>query len=134
LERWGILSTDDNEEEEQESTITNTIRSSQSIDVRKGKVRNVVSFQLPNFLVFRKGKKIRGSIIVDIDCSPSKSNNRRIDVRFTSCRITIPNTLLDVEIPLRFIGPSGWLETRYIDETLRITRGHKGSVFILNRV
>jgi hypothetical protein len=109
------------------------IRSSQSIDLKKGKVRNVVSFQSQNFFLLGGGK-IRGSIIVDIDFTRSNINKRRIDVRFQACQVRIPNSPLDVRIPLGPIGPDGWLETRFIDDTMRITRGHKGSVFILYRI
>lgn len=65
----------------------------------------------------------------------TKMTLRQIDVKFNSCRFTISNTPgMDVTIPLPgIIGPTGWLRTLYVDDKLRITHGHKGSVFILFR-
>lgn len=39
---------------------------------------------------------------------------------------------IDLPIPSRNGGaPQGWLEVTYLDETLRISRGNEGSVFVL---
>ena len=38
---------------------------------------------------------------------------------------------VDVPIPSRDGGAQGWLEVTYLDETLRISRGNEGSIFVL---
>jgi hypothetical protein len=38
---------------------------------------------------------------------------------------------IDVPIPAREGSGSGWLEVTYLDETLRISRGNQGSIFVL---
>ena len=65
--------------------------------------------------------------------TPNQSDGRRVDVKFEACRVTLRNSPLDVNFPLGVVGPTGWLRTGYIDDDIRITRGHKGSVFILER-
>ena len=102
-------------------------RSSQSVNLKKERVRNVVTFQFPG------PQKRQATLFVDINFKPTKDDERRVDVRFQAVRLIVPKTRLDVNFPLGIIGPTGWLRTDYIDETLRITRGHKGSVFVLSR-
>jgi PAP_fibrillin len=144
LERLGILRTD----------AATSVRSSQSIDVEKKVAKNVVTLQLPG--------SISISLTVSIGLSPAMDTDaRRVDVKFNACRVVVlgPSTddrtaedeadggdankeassfrgrrkLLDVDIPLGLIGPTGWIRTTYIDDNIRITRGHKGSVFLLSR-
>jgi len=147
LEQWGILEplenlgvVDSTTNREDGSTPSPSIKSSQSIDLKRQRVRNVVSFQLPSsplssIMTFNKNKRndIRGSLTVDISFTPSRLDSRRVDVKFQACRIIIPPLKLDWNFPLGVIGPTGWLSTTYIDDNLRITRGHKGSVFVLTR-
>ncbi len=38
---------------------------------------------------------------------------------------------IDVPIPAREGSGGGWLEVTYLDETLRISRGNQGSIFVL---
>ena len=103
------------------------VRSSQAIDRKKSRVRNVVSVEL------RRPLPVKGSLIVDVAFKPNRSDKRRIDVKFDSCRLQVKNSPLDITFPLGIIGPTGWLRTGFIDDGMRITRGHKGSVFILTR-
>ena len=103
------------------------VRSSQAIDRKKSRVRNVVSVEL------RRPLPVKGSLIVDVAFKPNRNDKRRIDVKFDSCRLQIKNSPVDITFPLGIIGPTGWLRTGYIDDDMRITRGHKGSVFILIR-
>lgn len=104
-------------------------RSSQFVDLKKQRVRNVVSFQVSSLL------KKRITLVVDIQFTANSQDARRIDVKFESCLISIPDIkpLKKIKIPLGFIGPRGWLSTQYIDDDFRITRSHKGSVFVLIR-
>ncbi len=101
---------------------TGVIRSSQAINLDKGEVRNVVSFGLA-------GR--RSSLTVTVSFRPNPRDPRQVDVKFQACRCVV--SPLDVTIPLGIFGPTGWLRTLYIDDEMRITRGHKGSVFVLFR-
>ncbi len=173
LEQFNLLKAETRDEEiknnigNEEQT---AVRSSQSINLKKKQVRNVVSVQIPQSIPFFSSKdsdsgrkKISGSLTVDVNFEPNEFDFRKIDVKFESCRI-IFQKLIDITIPLGPIGPtgtflyhymyvcmmsillrfcfsprdflklfSGWLRTAFIDDTIRITRGHKGSVFVLNR-
>jgi len=120
LERTGVL-------EASGGSKIAPIRSSQGVDLKRKRVRNVVNVQIKRpFLV-------KGSVIVDLDFEPNARDKRRIDVKFESCRLVFQNARLDQTFPLGIFGPRGWLRTEYIDDRIRITRGHKGSVFILSR-
>jgi hypothetical protein len=123
LEKIGVIQQD-----------ADPIRSSQAIDLKKGQVRNVVTFTLPSlFPGGGGGKPSKATLTVTVDFQPNTQDSRKVDVKFQACRVVITNTPVDVNIPLGIIGPTGWLRTGYIDETMRITRGHKGSVFVLSR-
>ena len=102
------------------------VRSSQSVDLQKQRVRNVVTVSVPAL-------NRRVSLTVDVRFKPNDGDKRRIDVKFVSCRLLVPKSPLDITIPLGLFGPTGWLRTTYIDDAMRITRGHKGSVFVLLR-
>jgi hypothetical protein len=110
-----------------------TARSTQSINLTKREVRNVVGFVFPK--VWPRKQQSRASITLSVKFKPNAADLRMIDVKFQKCRIRISNSLIpiDIKIPFGYIGPSGWLRTGYIDDDLRITRGHKGSVFVLSR-
>ena len=105
---------------------TQAARSSQSVDLQKKRVRNVVSVSLPAI-------DRRASLTVDVRFKPNQEDKRRVDVKFESCRLFVPKSPLDVTFPLGVFGPTGWLRTGYIDDVVRITQGHKGSVFVLSR-
>jgi len=126
LEDIGLLS-NQNENE-------NTIKSTQAIDLKKNRIRNVVSFAANNPTpLFSKEGKTRGFITVDVTGIANPSDARKIDVKFDKCRVSILDSPVDLSIPLGVVGPTGWLRTGYVDNDIRITRGHKGSVFILSR-
>uniref|UniRef100_A0A7S4A935 Plastid lipid-associated protein/fibrillin conserved domain-containing protein n=1 Tax=Pseudo-nitzschia australis TaxID=44445 RepID=A0A7S4A935_9STRA len=120
LERTGIL-------EASGGTKLAPIRSSQGIDRRRKRVRNVVNVQI------KRPFPVKGALIVDVDFKPNDRDQRRIDVKFDSCRFVFQNAKIDQKFNLGILGPTGWLRTGYIDDRIRITRGHKGSVFILSR-
>mmetsp|Transcript_39578 Transcript_39578/g.80745 ORF Transcript_39578/g.80745 Transcript_39578/m.80745 type:complete len:331 (-) Transcript_39578:287-1279(-) len=116
------------------------VRSSQAIDTKKGQVRNLVTFQTSSLPFIRETKdgtkgSLSGSLTVDVNFVPNVKDKRKIDVKFKSCRVLIRDSPFPVDflIPLGPVGPTGWLKTGYIDSQVRITRGHKGSVFILQR-
>jgi len=120
-----------------EQSSDSPVRSSQAIDLKNNRVRNVVTFEaknpLPISLPFLPEKTAKGLLTVDVKFSPNLSDVRRVDVKFEACRLTVRDSPVDINFPLGAVGPTGWLRTGYIDENMRITRGHKGSVFILSR-
>ena len=131
-------------EDDSNNSNNNTIKSTQAIDLKKNRIRNVVAFTINNALPLpffnnkddnNNNKAIRGFITVDVKGKPNPNDERKIDVKFDSCRISILDTTpkIDITFPLGIFGPTGWLRTTYVDDTIRITRGHKGSVFILSR-
>ena len=131
-------------EDDSNNNNNNTIKSTQAIDLKKNRIRNVVAFTINNALPLpffnnkddnNNNKAIRGFITVDVKGKPNPNDERKIDVKFDSCRISILDTTpkIDITFPLGIFGPTGWLRTTYVDDTIRITRGHKGSVFILSR-
>ena len=112
----------------------NYVRSTQSINLRKNRVRNVVAFEVNNpTSLFSKDGRTRGFITVDVKGAPDPMDARRINVKFDACRVTLADSPIDMKFPLGVVGPRGWLRTAYVDDDIRITRGHKGSVFILCR-
>mmetsp|Transcript_23446 Transcript_23446/g.54467 ORF Transcript_23446/g.54467 Transcript_23446/m.54467 type:complete len:207 (+) Transcript_23446:366-986(+) len=113
-----------------------TTKSTQSILLEKRRIRNVVSFaipRMPNSANPRQSRQKRATLTVDIEFDTNPRDPRRLRVKFDSCRINIPQSRFRVTFPLGMFGPTGWLKTAYIDDTLRVTRGHKGSVFVLSR-
>ncbi|KAG7354591.1 plastid lipid-associated PAP/fibrillin family protein [Nitzschia inconspicua] len=123
-----------------------SVRSSQSIDLAKRLVRNVVTFRLPSYNNNKSNsnnnKPTTVTLTVFIQFWPDTVDRRKINVKFESCRVRIlpkPAMMMvlpimtDFTIPLGVIGPTGWLRTTYLDDHLRITRGFKGSVFVLTR-
>jgi len=157
LEEIGLLSPSlgnvrDDTNDESSDTNRPPVRSNQIIDLKKFRVRNIVAFEvaappllppLP-FFIPKTGSDsgnrsasavVRGSLTVDVKFTPNKLDLRKVDVKFESCRLVLQQRPLplDITFPLGPIGPTGWLRTGYIDDTIRITRGHKGSVFILTR-
>jgi hypothetical protein len=124
LEDLNIIKT---EQDSQDSRVV----SSQAIDLKRRRVRNVVSFQINNPFANLSSSAIQGIITVDVKFHPNSKDPRKLDVKFSACRFKAFS--FDIQFPLGIIGPTGWLRTSYIDDSIRITRGHKGSVFILNR-
>eukprot|EP00584_Thalassiosira_punctigera_P015702 CAMPEP_0172554368 /NCGR_PEP_ID=MMETSP1067-20121228/54224_1 /TAXON_ID=265564 ORGANISM="Thalassiosira punctigera, Strain Tpunct2005C2" /NCGR_SAMPLE_ID=MMETSP1067 /ASSEMBLY_ACC=CAM_ASM_000444 /LENGTH=313 /DNA_ID=CAMNT_0013342721 /DNA_START=169 /DNA_END=1111 /DNA_ORIENTATION=+ len=120
LEDLGLLS--------ERKDVRNTIRSTQAIDLKKNRIRNVVSFEANNLTpLFSKGGKTRGLITVDVSGAANLDDKRRIDVKFDRCRVTLLDSPIDIAFPLGVVGPTGWLRTMYVDDDIRVTRGHKGS-------
>jgi PAP_fibrillin len=84
-------------------------------------------------LPFQLSFPTRASLTVDIRCQPDPSDLRRVNVKFQTFRINVPGTPFSMEMVLGEGGPKGWLRTVYIDNDLRISRGHKGSIFVMSR-
>ena len=141
LEDAGILSSSNNNsnnDEQKENCgeeSNNTIKSTQAINLKKNRIRNVVAFTAnnPTQILSNQNGQTKGLITVDVKGMSNADDPRRIDVKFDACRVTILESPIDIKFPLGIVGPTGWLRTGYVDEDIRITRGHKGSVFILSR-
>jgi hypothetical protein len=82
-----------------------------------------------------------GTITVEGTFRPSDSVANRAIVAFEKCEITLNNGFV-LSLGFLFsalaavrggIKDSGWLETTYLDEDLRLGRGNKGSLFVLTR-
>ena len=126
LEDIGVLNS--------QKQVDTTIKSTQAIDLKRGRVRNVVAVEVNNPTpIFSKNGISKGFITVDVTAVPNADDARKIDVKFDRCRIAIQDSPINLDIGLGIIGPSGWLRTIFVDDDIRITRGHKGSVFILSR-
>lgn len=118
LNERGILSDDSNDDADSRT-------STQTIDIRNRRVINVVS--LPTMTSTQ-----RATLTVRVDFTPHAPDPRRVNVKFQSFRVALSDQV-QFEVPFGILGPTGWLRTTYLDESLRITRGHKGSVFVLKR-
>lgn len=125
LTKQGILTQDDDGDDKEPTTPAVGRTSTQTIDIQKGRVINIVSLPV-------RGLKTPASLTVRVDFEPYTPDPRRVNVKFQSFSVAAGNAL-KLDFPLGFIGPTGWLRTTYLDDDLRITRGHKGSVFVLRR-
>ena len=112
LEELGILpnANEGEDEEEGDPANVNTVRSSQAIDLKRMRVRNVVTVALA--LPYdrqrrRRRRRVRGSITVDVKFRPNTTDLRRVDVKFESCRLKLLDSPFDLNLPLGPIGPTG---------------------------
>ena len=95
----------------------------QRINVEAGSIENLAEFALLG--------RITGYL--NIHGSAVKISDSRIEVGFIDCELKI-GSLRPLTIPLQWVKARGWVETTFIDETLRIGRGDKGSVFVATRI
>ena len=117
LEDIGLLS-------ERKEGDQNTIKSTQAINLKKNRIRNVVAFEAnnPTPLFSNKDGKTRGFITVDVKGAANPNDARKIDVKFDRFRVTILDSRVDVSFPLGMVGPTGWLRTGYVNDDVRVTR------------
>jgi hypothetical protein len=59
----------------------------------------------------------------------------RLDFTFDDAYLTAFGVRIPYPVPFRLLGDeaSGYLDTRYVSDTLRVSRGNKGTTFILRR-
>lgn len=81
-----------------------------------------------------------GQVCVAGPFRPSEMVPNRAIVAFNRVSITVGKSLtlelgflFDILAALRGSKDTGWLETTYIDEDMRIGRGNKGTMFVLTR-
>ena len=114
-------------------------KTTQSIDVKNRRITNRVTKS-----GFVSSIQVAGSYDVDEELlSPSSSSpSFRIVVSFDTCLIELLGGKFNLDLSFLFdlraltqngskVG--GWLETTYVDDTIRIGRGNRGSLFILSR-
>lgn len=95
-----------------------SIRNEQIVDLKKGRVENVVDIEI-------LGRETRVAVRGEI--KPLDKNQEKVQVTFTDWSFGDAVTL-----PLP--RPTGGLENTYCDETMRISRGSRGGVFITTRI
>lgn len=95
-----------------------TRSNSQNIDVQAGRVENIAEFT--TLFGIQGELNIQGTIRVVSDV--------RVDVEFV--RFILRVGKLSTAVPLTWVKPTGHVDTTYLDETLRIGRGDKGSIFV----
>ena len=97
----------------------------QVIDIKQGTVDNIVKF---------KGPRILGSPKCEITVSGKAwvTSPTRLSVAFESFVLKIGRGGLEkVRVPLTWLGPpTGEVETIYLDESVRISVGDKGGLYI----
>jgi hypothetical protein len=81
-----------------------------------------------------------GRVCVAGPFRPSDNVPNRAIVAFNRASITVGKSLtlelgflFEILAAIRGSKETGWLETTYIDEDLRIGRGNKGTMFVLTR-
>ena len=124
LTAGGILSEDDRQQQQGQIPRNPGRISTQTIDLKNQRVINVVSLSLP--------QNTTAILTVRVNFTPYAADPRRVNVKFASFAVRW-GSWLKLDWPLGLVGPTGWLQTTYLDDDLRITRGHKGSVFVLRR-
>lgn len=124
LTAGGILSEDDRQQQQGQIPRNPGRISTQTIDLKNQRVINVVSLSLP--------QNTTAILTVRVNFTPYAADPRRVNVKFASFAVRW-GSWLKLDWPLGLVGPTGWLRTTYLDDDLRITRGHKGSVFVLRR-
>eukprot|EP00542_Grammatophora_oceanica_P015183 CAMPEP_0194040528 /NCGR_PEP_ID=MMETSP0009_2-20130614/12499_1 /TAXON_ID=210454 /ORGANISM="Grammatophora oceanica, Strain CCMP 410" /LENGTH=333 /DNA_ID=CAMNT_0038683685 /DNA_START=76 /DNA_END=1078 /DNA_ORIENTATION=+ len=128
-------------------------RSTQVVDLQAGRVRNVVTLELPTlrrptrtgrFARFRRRRRRNSeaaagppaeafsptkprlaSLTIIIRIRPNEIDLRKVDVKFEAAKLKLPGMPRAVNFPLGVVGPRGWLRTGYIDEDFRIPEGIK---------
>jgi len=95
-----------------------TKSNSQNIDVEGGKVENIAEFATAFGL--QGMLNIQGNLRVVSD--------ERAEVAFE--RFVLRLGKLSVTVPLSWVNARGYVDTTYLDDTIRIGRGDKGSIFL----
>eukprot|EP00184_Porphyridium_aerugineum_P003083 CAMPEP_0184707812 /NCGR_PEP_ID=MMETSP0313-20130426/37459_1 /TAXON_ID=2792 /ORGANISM="Porphyridium aerugineum, Strain SAG 1380-2" /LENGTH=252 /DNA_ID=CAMNT_0027169393 /DNA_START=34 /DNA_END=792 /DNA_ORIENTATION=+ len=94
-------------------------------DVQKNTFRNTV--KLPG----------DGILVVEAAIEATDAEKNRLQVRFVNAFFYFKNFNLrfPYPVPFRLLGKKaqGWLDTTYCDQDLRISRGNRGSLFVLKR-
>ncbi|KAL0908330.1 hypothetical protein M5K25_022819 [Dendrobium thyrsiflorum] len=96
----------------------------QTIDVAKGRAINVINFNA-------KGLKLLTGQLT-IEASYTITSKTRVNIKLENSIITPDQKNYDLLIEI--FNPAGWLDITYIDDSMRIGRDDKGTIFVLERV
>ena len=95
-----------------------SIRNEQIVDLKNGRVENFVDLEI-------LGRETR--VVVRGQIKPLDRNQEKVQVTFTDWSF---GDVVTLPLP----RPTGGLENTYCDETMRISRGSGGGVFITTRI
>jgi len=102
----------------------------QLLDIAGGRAENISEFSALNGGL--KGSlRILGSAAV-MQPQAQGAPVVRVSVTFDAFELSLGS--LKWTVPLSSIKPTGWIETTYMDEELRVGRGDKGSIFVAVRI
>ena len=102
----------------EEKKYLKSIRNEQIVDLTNESVENFVDLEI-------LGRETR--VVVRGEIKPLDKNQRKVQVTFTDWSF---DNLVTLPLP----RPTGGLENTYCDETMRISRGSRGGVFITTRI
>ena len=108
------------------------------VDTSNRVVKQILDIE--NSVVTNKIDLDFGTVCVGGPFRPSDKVANRAVVSFKQCEITLNSGvvlnlgfLFSILSLFRGTDESGWLETTYVDSTMRIGRGNKGTMFVLTR-
>ena len=114
----GFSSSDTAKRKERGGELFKSIRNEQIVDLTNESVENFVDLEI-------LGRETR--VVVRGEIKPLDKNQRKVQVTFTDWSF---DNLVTLPLP----RPTGGLENTYCDETMRISRGSRGGVFIATRI
>ena len=114
----GFSSSDTAKRKERGGELIKSIRNEQIVDLTNESVENFVDLEI-------LGRETR--VVVRGEIKPLDKNQRKVQVTFTDWSF---DNLVTFPLP----RPTGGLENTYCDETMRISRGSRGGVFITTRI
>lgn len=108
------------------------------VDTSNRVVKQILDIK--NFIVTNKIDLDFGTVCVGGPFRQSEKVANRAVVSFKQCEITLNSGLVlnlgflfSILALFRGTDESGWLETTFVDSTMRIGRGNKGTMFVLTR-
>lgn len=109
-----------------------------NVDVSKDPPKQI--FDLDQSTVFNEVALENAFVRVGGNFRLSENNEKRAVVSFKECNINLNfglklnlGFLFDIRAKIVGTDESGWLETTYLSDRIRIGRGNKGSLFVLTR-
>lgn len=114
----GFSSSETAKRKERGGDLFKSIRNEQIVDLTNESVENFVDLEI-------LGRETR--VVVRGEIKPLDKNQRKVQVTFTDWSF---DNLVTLPLP----RPTGGLENTYCDETMRISRGSRGGVFITTRI
>ncbi|CAM9145448.1 unnamed protein product [Chrysoparadoxa australica] len=101
-----------------------TEKSIQIVDTKGGKLTNKAEY---------KGwSGLTSSVQLDAIIKPLEERANRVMIEFHRAIVQVGGIKMTFPHIGRF-SPTGWLETTYLNDTIRIVRGNKGSLFVMTR-